>query len=66
MLLKRTLGAVLFACASLASFGVVLPPGNWHEPVRAALQQAIDRLSAEKQQEQMSFGDLPEADSGEG
>ena len=30
------------------------------------LQQAIDRLSAEKQQDQMSFGDLPEADSGEG
>ena len=30
------------------------------------LQQAIDRLSAEKQQGQMSFGDLPEADSGEG
>ena len=23
--------------------GTVLPPGNWHEPVRAALQQAIDR-----------------------
>ena len=30
------------------------------------LQQAIDRLSAEKHQDQMSFGDLPEADSGEG
>ena len=30
------------------------------------LQQAIDRLSAEKQQDQISFGDLPEADSGEG
>lgn len=47
MLLKRTLGAVLFACASLASFGVVLPPGNWHEPVRAALQQAIDRRAGD-------------------
>ena len=35
------------------------------------LQQAIDRLSAEqrqeqKQQDQISFGDLPEAESGEG
>ena len=30
------------------------------------LQQAIERLSAEERQEQMSFGDLQEADSGEG
>ena len=30
------------------------------------LQQAIDRLSAEKSQEQISFGDLAEAHSGEG
>ena len=27
----------------LAVFGATLPPGNWHEPVRAALQRAIDR-----------------------
>ena len=30
------------------------------------LQQAIDRLSAGKQADQMSFGDLPEAERGEG
>ena len=28
---------------SLAAFGASLPPGNWHEPVRAALQRTIDR-----------------------
>ncbi len=30
------------------------------------LQQEIDRLSVQKQQDQISFGDLPEADNGEG
>ena len=30
------------------------------------LRQAIDKLTAEKNRDQMSFGDLPEADSGEG
>ena len=28
---------------SLSVFGAVLPPGNWHEPVRVALQRMIDR-----------------------
>ena len=32
-----------FLVLSLAAFGAALPPGNWHEPVRAALQRAIDR-----------------------
>lgn len=27
--------------------GAVLPPGNWHEPVRAALQRAIDRRAGD-------------------
>jgi len=28
---------------SLSVFGALLPPGNWHEPVRAGLQKMIDR-----------------------
>ena len=32
-----------FACVVLSAFGAVLPSGNWHEPVHAALQRTIDR-----------------------
>jgi len=37
-------GALALAlCSALSVFGVALPPGNWHEPVRTRLQQTIDR-----------------------
>ena len=38
-------GVVLSALLALAlsAFGAALQPGNWHEPVRAALQRTIDR-----------------------
>ena len=43
----RIVGLVILACASVALFGAVLPPGNWHEPVRAALQRTIDRRAGD-------------------
>ena len=30
-----------------AAFGAALPPGNWYEPVHAALQRAIDRRAGD-------------------
>ena len=35
------------ACAMLSAAGAVLPPGNWHEPVHAALQRTIDRRTGD-------------------
>ena len=44
--LVRT-GLAAFACAALSAFGAVLPAGNWHEPVHAALQRVIDRRAGD-------------------
>ena len=40
--LRRAVLSTLFVL-SLSVFGAALPPGNWHEPVRVALQRMIDR-----------------------
>ena len=40
--LRRAVLSILIVL-SLSVFGAALPPGNWHEPVRVALQRMIDR-----------------------
>ena len=41
----QVIGCVFAFCG--AAFGAALPPGNWYEPVHAALQRAIDRRAGD-------------------
>ena len=41
----QVIGGVFAFCG--AAFGAALPPGNWYEPVHAALQRAIDRRAGD-------------------